>query len=179
MLAATLSAYLYGFKTEDIKQSLATFIPSAAHTPGRMNIFEFSKFKVLIDFAHNPTSYLGIEDYLSSVDASRKIGIISGVGDRRDEDIKECAKIAARMFDHIIIRQEKHLRGRTEEEIINLILEGLQEGDASVTHEVVSLEVEAIKHAISIAEEGTYIVALSDVIDNAIDIVQSLSLIHI
>ena len=173
VLAATLSAYLYGFKTEDIKLSLATFIPSAAHTPGRMNIFEFSKFKVLIDFAHNPTSYLGIEDYLSSVDASRKIGIISGVGDRRDEDIKECAKIAARMFDHIIIRQEKHLRGRTEEEIINLILEGLQEGDASVTHEVVSLEVEAIKHAISIAEEGTYIVALSDVIDNAIDIVQS------
>jgi len=172
VLAATLSAYLYGFKTEDIKLSLATFIPSAAHTPGRMNIFEFSKFKVLIDFAHNPTSYLGIEDYLSSVEATRKIGIISGVGDRRDEDIKECAKIAARMFDHIIIRQEKHLRGRTETEIINLILEGLQEGDPSVTHEVVSLEVEAIKHAISIAKEGTYIVALSDVIDNAIDIVQ-------
>ena len=109
VLAATLSAYLYGFKTEGIKLSLATFIPSAAQTPGRMNMFEFSKFKVLIDFAHNPTSYLGIEDYLSSVDATRKIGIISGVGDRRDEDIRECAKIAARMFDHIIIRQEKHL----------------------------------------------------------------------
>ena len=77
------------------------------------------------------------------------------------------------MFDHVIIRQEKHLRGRTESEIINLILDGLQEGDASVTHEVVSLEVEAIKHAISLAEEGTYIVALSDVIDNAIDIVQN------
>ena len=77
------------------------------------------------------------------------------------------------MFDHVIIRQEKHLRGRTEREIIDLILEGLQEGDSSVTHEVISLEVEAIKHAISLAEEGTYIVALSDVIDNAIDIVQS------
>jgi len=173
VLAATLSAYLYGFKTEGIKLSLATFIPSAAQTPGRMNIFEFSKFKVLIDFAHNPTSYRGIEDFLGSVDATRKIGIISGVGDRRDEDIKECAVIAARMFDHVIIRQEKHLRGRTEKEIINLILEGLQEGDSSVSHEVISLEVEAIKHAISLAEEGTYIVALSDVIDNAIDIVQS------
>jgi len=173
VLAATLSAYLYGFKTEGIKLSLATFIPSAAQTPGRMNIFEFSKFKVLIDFAHNPTSYRGIEDFLGSVDATRKIGIISGVGDRRDEDIKECAVIAARMFDHVIIRQEKHLRGRTEKEIINLILEGLQEGDSSVTHEVISLEIEAIKHAISLAEEGTYIVALSDVIDNAIDIVQS------
>ncbi len=173
VLAATLSAYLYGFKTEGIKLSLATFIPSAAQTPGRMNIFEFSKFKVLIDFAHNPTSYRGIEDFLGSVDATRKIGIISGVGDRRDEDIKECAVISARMFDHVIIRQEKHLRGRTEGEIIDLILEGLKEGDASVTHEVISLEVEAIKHAISLAEEGTYIVALSDVIDNAIDIVQS------
>ena len=173
VLAATLSAYLYGFKTEGIKLSLATFIPSAAQTPGRMNIFEFSKFKVLIDFAHNPTSYRGIEDFLGSVDANRKIGIISGVGDRRDEDIKECAVIAARMFDHVIIRQEKHLRGRTEGEIIDLILEGLNEGDASVTHEVISLEVEAIKHAISLAEEGTYIVELRDVIDNAIDIVQS------
>ena len=77
------------------------------------------------------------------------------------------------MFDHVIIRQEKHLRGRTESEIINLILEGLQEGDPTVTHEVVSLEVEAIKHSISLAEEGTYIIALSDAIDNAIDIVQS------
>jgi len=173
VLAATLSAYLYGFKTEDIKQSLATFIPSAAHTPGRMNIFEFSKFKVLIDFAHNPTSYQGIEDFLSSVEASRKIGIISGVGDRRDEDIMECARIAARMFDHVIIRQEKHLRGRSENEIIDLIVAGLNEGNPSVTYEIVSLEVEAIKHAISLAEEGTYIVALSDVVDNAIDIVQS------
>jgi cyanophycin synthetase len=172
VLAATLSAYLYGFKNEDIKQSLATFIPSAAHTPGRMNIFEFSKFKVLIDFAHNPTSYRGIEDFLNSVDASRKIGIISGVGDRRDKDIMECARIAARMFDHVIIRQEKHLRGRSEKEIIDLIVTGLNEGNPEVTYEVVSLEVEAIKHAISLAKEGTYIVALSDVIDNAIDIVQ-------
>jgi cyanophycin synthetase len=58
----------------------------------------------------------------TSVDATKKIGIIAGIGDRRDEDIRECATIAARMFDHIIIRQEKYLRGRTEEEIINLIL---------------------------------------------------------
>jgi cyanophycin synthetase len=127
----------------------------------------------MIDFAHNPSGYRGIEEFLQSVDATRKIGIISGVGDRRDEDIKECARIAARMFDHIVIRQEKHLRGRSEEEIINLILEGINETNSAVTYEVVTLEVDAIKHAISIAEDGTFITALSDVIDNAIDIVQS------
>ena len=173
VLAATLASYLYGFKTEDIKLSLATFLPGAAQTPGRMNIFDFSKFKVMIDFAHNPNGYRGIEDFMKSVDATRKIGIISGVGDRRDEDIRECARIAGNMFDHIVIRQEKHLRGRTEEEIIGLILEGIASADKESTYEVVTLETEAIRHAISLAEEGTFIVALSDVIDNAIDIVQS------
>lgn len=172
VLAATLASYLWGFKTEDIKSSLETFIPSAAQTPGRMNIFTFKNFKVMIDFAHNPAGYLGIEDFLQSIDSAHKIGIIAGVGDRRDEDIKECAAIAARMFNHIIIRQEKHLRGRTEEEIIDLILEGIKSQNRNVTYEIVSKEKDAIKHAISIAKEGTFITALSDVITNAIEVVQ-------
>src|SRR5690606_9317454 len=92
-LAATLAAYLQGFKTDDISLSLRTFIPGAAQTPGRMNIFNFRKFKVLIDFAHNPAGYRGIEEFLKSIEATKKIGIIAGVGDRRDEDIRECAKI--------------------------------------------------------------------------------------
>ncbi len=172
VLAATLASYLWGFKTEDISLSLRTFIPSAAQTPGRMNIFEFKKFKVLIDFAHNASGYAGVEDYLQSVKATKKIGIIAGVGDRRDEDIKECAKIAGRMFDHIIIRQEKHLRGRTEAEINTLLLEGILESGRSVTHEIIPKEIEAIKHAINSAEEGSFITALSDVVTNAIEIVQ-------
>jgi cyanophycin synthetase len=173
VLAATLASYLWGFKTEDIKLSLATFIPSAAQTPGRMNIFNFKNFKVMIDFAHNPAGYLGMEDFLQSIESDHKIGIIAGVGDRRDSDIRECAAIAARMFDHIIIRQEKHLRGRTEEEIINLILEGIKMEKKNVTYEIIPKETDAIKHAINIAKPGTFITALSDVITNAIDVVQS------
>ena len=172
VLAATLAAYLQGFKTEDISLSLQTFIPSAAQTPGRMNIFEFKKFKVLIDFAHNPAGYRGVEEYLSSIDATKKIGIIAGVGDRRDEDIKECGLIAGRMFDHIIIRQEKYLRGRTEQEIIDIIVSGIGEAKRNVTYEIIPLETEAIKHAIDHAEDGSYITALSDVVTNAINIVQ-------
>ena len=172
VLAATLASYLWGFKTEDISLSLQTFIPSAAQTPGRMNIFEFKKFKVLIDFAHNASGYKGVEEYLQSVDATKKIGIIAGVGDRRDEDIRECANIAARMFDHIIIRQEKYLRGRTEDEIIELILDGIKSSGKSVTYEIIPKETEAIKHAINSAEEGSFITALSDVVANAIEIVQ-------
>jgi cyanophycin synthetase len=173
-LTATLAGYLAGFKTEDIKVSLGTFIPSPAQTPGRMNIFNFRNFQVMIDFAHNPAGYLAIEEFLANVDSTYKIGIIAGVGDRRDQDIMECATIAARMFDHIIIRQEKHLRGRTEQEIIDLILKGIKKSKRKVTHEVIRKEVDALKHAISLAQtrKGTFITALSDVIDNAIDVVQ-------
>ncbi|TXF79041.1 cyanophycin synthetase [Chryseobacterium sp.] len=171
-LAASLATYLYGFEIEDIANSLRTFIPSAQLTPGRLNIFKFKKFHVLIDFAHNPAGYEAIEDFLKNVDATKKIGIISGVGDRRDEDIRECGKIAGRMFDYIIIRNEKHLRGRTEEEINGLIITGIQESGRDVSYESIPKEIEALKHAMSMAEEGTFITALSDVVSNAIDLVQ-------
>ncbi len=172
VLAATLASYIHGFAIEDIGLALRTFVPSAAQTPGRMNVFEFKRFKVLIDFAHNPAGYKGIEEYLNHIEATRKIGIIAGVGDRRDEDIRECAKIAGRMFDHIIIRQEKHLRGRTIEEINKLLVEGIEESGKTPTFEMIAKEVDAIKHAMDVATEGTFITALSDVVTNAIGIVQ-------
>jgi cyanophycin synthetase len=76
------------------------------------------------------------------------------------------------MFDHIIIRQEKHLRGRTADEIVNLILDGIKTVDKKVTYEIIPKEIEALKHSFSIAEKGTFITALTDVISNAIEIVQ-------
>ncbi len=172
VLAASLAAYLQGFAIEDVANSLRTFIPSPALTPGRLNVFRFKKFKVLIDFAHNPAGYEAIEDYLKNVDSPKKIGIISGVGDRRDGDIRECGKIAGRMFDHIIIRNEKHLRGRTEDEINGLVIDGMQSSGKDVSYEIIPKEIDALKHAMSLAEENTFITALSDVISNAIDLVQ-------
>ena len=173
VLAATLATYVYGFTIEDIKTNLETFIPSAAQTPGRMNIFSFKDYKVLIDFAHNPDGFRGIKEFLSSVDSTHKIGIITGTGDRRDEDIRELGRLSADMFDHIIIRQDKYLRGRQAQEIVDLLLEGIRERNPKQSHEYVPKEIEALKHAFSLAKPGSYIVALSDVIDNAIDVVQS------
>ena len=77
------------------------------------------------------------------------------------------------MFDYIILRQEKHLRGRTEENILSLLQEGIISVDPDKQFEVVSKEIDAIKHAMSLARPGTFIVALSDVVDNAIETVQN------
>lgn len=173
VLAATLATFLWGFKTEDIKMSLETFIPSAAQTPGRMNIFEFRDFRFMIDFAHNPDGFSGIREFLRHIDSPLKIGIIAGTGDRRDEDIRELGKIAAEMFDYIILRQEKHLRGRTEENILTLLIEGIRSFNPEKKFEIVPKEIDAIKHAMSLAKPGTFITALSDVINNAIETVQN------
>jgi cyanophycin synthetase len=173
VLAATLASYVYGFQIEDIKTNLETFIPSAAQTPGRMNVFDFKDYKVLIDFAHNPDGFNGIKEFLSSIESPYKIGIITGTGDRRDEDIREMGRISAEMFDHIIIRQDKFLRGRQAQEIVDLLFEGIKQHDKKKSYEYIPKEVEALKHAFSLAKPGAYIVALSDVIDNAIDVVHS------
>lgn len=173
VLAATLASFVYGFKIEDIRMSLETFIPSAAQTPGRMNIFDFKDFKVMIDFAHNAEGFNGIKEFLSTVDAPHKIGIITGTGDRRDNDIRDLGRISAQMFDHIIIRQDKFLRGRQADDIVRLLVEGINEVNPRQSYEYIPKEVEALKHAFSLAKPGTFITALSDVIDNAINLVHS------
>lgn len=173
VLAATLASYAYGFTIEDIKTNLETFIPSASQTPGRMNIFDFKEYKVLIDFAHNADGFRGIKEFLTGVESPYKIGIITGTGDRRDDDIRDLGRISAEMFDHIIIRQDKFLRGREADDIVKLLLEGIKEKNPNQSYEYIPKEVEALKHALSLAKPGTFITALSDVIDNAIDVVQS------
>jgi cyanophycin synthetase len=173
VLAATLATYVYGFTTQDIAASLETFIPSAAQTPGRMNIFDFKEYKVMIDFAHNPDGFNGIKEFLTTIDSPSKIGIITGTGDRRDDDIRAMGRISAEMFDHIIIRQDKFLRGRQADDIVRLLVEGIHQVDKNKSYEYVPKEIEALKHAFSIAKPGSFIVALSDVIDNAIEVVHS------
>lgn len=173
VLAATLATYVYGFTIDDIKTNLETFIPSAAQTPGRMNIFDFKEYKVLIDFAHNADGFRGIKEYLSGIESPYKIGIITGTGDRRDDDIRDMGRISAQMFDHIIIRQDKFLRGRLAEDIVKLLVEGIHEVNPKQSYEYIPKEIEALKHALDMAKPGTFITALSDVIDNAIDVVQS------
>jgi cyanophycin synthetase len=175
VLAATLAAFLWGFKTEDIKISLETFIPSAAQTPGRMNIFNFRDFRFMVDFAHNPDGYNGVKEFLKTIDSPYKIGLVAGTGDRRDEDMRELGRLSAQMFDFILLRQEDHLRGRTRENILGLMIEGIKEVDPDKPFEITRLAgEEAISYAMSKATPGAFVVTLSDAVKNSVAIAQML-----
>ncbi len=172
-LAAVLAAYVQDFKTEDIRLALQTFVPSPALTPGRMNMFHFRNYSVMIDYAHNTHGFKAIGKFLASVEASVKVGIIAGVGDRRDEDIISLGEAAANIFDEIIIRQDKHLRGRTEEDIIGLMTQGIQKVDTNKKITVIKKESEAIDYAFKHAKKDSFIVITSDVIPDALEQVKA------
>jgi len=169
ILPAVLASFIRNFDIGDIRLALDTFIPSPVQTPGRMNIFEFKKFTVMVDYAHNPAGFQAIAKFLEKIDASPKIGVIAGVGDRRDEDIILLGTLAAKMFDEVVVRQDRNLRGRSEKEIIELMVQGMHSVDPKKKHTVIPNEPEAIDFAFKNAKKGSFIVICSDVVPDALD----------
>jgi cyanophycin synthetase len=173
VLAASLATFVWGFKIEDIRLSLETFIPSVAQTPGRMNIFDLKDCKIMVDFAHNPDGLRGIKDFLSTLDIKRSTGIISGTGDRRDEDLREIGRISAQMFDNVIICQEKYLRGRGREEIITLLLDGLKEVKPEIDIQIINKGKDAFDYAVKNIQTGSFITIIGDSVTDAVGLVQN------
>lgn len=172
VLAAILGAHVQGISIEDMKAGLETFIPSAAQTPGRLNLFEFKDFTILLDYAHNPAGMRALQNFTNELDATVKVGIIAGIGDRRVEDNNEMGAIAADMFDEIIIRQDKRLRGKTEEELIEMLNDGIKQRDPNKKTTIIPSESEAIKYAVKNAVKGSLIILCSDVIPDALELVK-------
>ncbi|HNF44187.1 MAG TPA: cyanophycin synthetase, partial [Ferruginibacter sp.] len=146
-LPAVLATYLYrDISIDDIKLGLQTFMPGEALTPGRLNFFHFKNISFLADFAHNPHGLKLLCDFVSKLDYKTKVGVISGTGDRRDEDIMELGEISAQYFDQIIIRCDKNLRGRTAEEIIGLLKQGIDKVNPHVPTLTIANENEALEY---------------------------------
>ncbi len=172
VLAAVLAANVQGIRIEDMKVALETFIPSAAQTPGRLNLFEFENFTILLDYAHNPAGMRALKQFADNLEATHKVCIIAGIGDRREEDNNMIGDIAADMSDEIIIRQDKRLRGKTEEELIKMLDDGIKMNHPTMKTTIIPSEREAITHAINNAKKGSLIILCSDVVPDALELVQ-------
>jgi cyanophycin synthetase len=174
-LPAVIATYLYRDITiEDIRQGLQTFIPGESLTPGRLNFFHFKNFTFLADFAHNPHGLKLLCDFVSKLDYKTKIGVISGTGDRRDEDIRELGEISAHYFDQIIIRCDKNLRGRTAEDIITLLQEGINKVNPHVPTKVIANENEALEYIYANPVQNALYTIMCDVVAGALDKIKEL-----
>lgn len=174
-LPAVLSTYLFRDITlEDIRIGLQTFIPSENLTPGRLNFFYFKNFTFLADFAHNPAGLQLLCDFVNKLEYPLKIGVISGTGDRRDEDIRELGEISANYFDEIIIRCDKNLRGRTADEIMGLLKEGIDRVNSNLPTTMIANENEALEYIYANPRKGALYTIMCDVVAGALDKIKEL-----
>jgi len=161
LLPVVLAAHLSGFDQEQIAMALKGFIPGPEETPGRINEFEINGVNVIVDYAHNPHGLRALSGYLKNI-PEKKTGIITGTGDRREEDIVEFGRIAAATYDNIIIRFDRDLRGRTKESIVELLAKGILEINPHQKYQVIPDTQTAIHHAVDTAEKGSYVVVCAD-----------------
>jgi cyanophycin synthetase len=174
ILAATLAGMASNFKLEDIRAALLSFVPSPEHTPGRMNNFKFSNFDVMVDYAHNAGGFVELKKFVDSINAPVKTGIITAVGDRRNEDIRNIGYYAAQMFTNIIIRHDDDLRGRNCDELTALLMEGINSVNSSIPVIVVPNEQEALLTSMQNAVNGSFIFLCTEDVKKSIAFVKQL-----
>ncbi|HRN61341.1 MAG TPA: cyanophycin synthetase [Luteimonas sp.] len=165
MFAASM-AFAMGLKLDDIRHGLRTFDTTFFQAPGRMNVFNEHPFKVLFDYAHNAHAVGVMADLAQRLDVDgRRIVVVAGPGDRRDDDLVAIAQALAGRFDHYICRRDDNLRGRDGDEVPNIIARALRE--AGVDDGAISIipdEQEAIDAALRMGQPGDLVMVFADVL---------------
>jgi cyanophycin synthetase len=139
-----------------------------------LNFFHFKNYTFLADFAHNPHGLQLLCEFVNKLDYKYKVGVISGTGDRRDEDIRELGEISAKYFDEIIMRCDKNLRGRTAEEIMDLLEEGILKVNKTIPVMKIANENEALEYIYANPKQGALYTIMCDVVAGALDKIKEL-----
>ncbi|MFL5583251.1 MAG: cyanophycin synthetase [Gemmatimonadaceae bacterium] len=172
ILAAIATAYVQGMRYDDIRAGLLSFFPSPSLTPGRLNLMRVQKGRVLVDYAHNPSAISGLMEFAQTIDASRRIGVIAGPGDRRDEDLRRVGRLAAHL-DYVVVKEDEDLRGRDPGEAAGLIVDGLRDGGMEDgQYETILGEEEAIVHAMTQMKDNDLVVILADDVSASLAVVR-------
>ena len=180
-MAAAAAAHASGAHLHDIRQGLRSFSTSIYQAPGRLNLFDLDGVKVILDYAHNAAGLETLGDFVermtadappggrpgeASWTANLRLAVVATAGDRRDEDMRELGRVAARYFDDLIIREDRNPRGRKKGETGALILEGVYEGMAAGARvgsvEIVVDEMEATRKALERSRPGDLVVLCVD-----------------
>jgi cyanophycin synthetase len=163
MFAAAM-AYSMGVSLDNIRQGLRTFDTTFFQAPGRMNVFDEHPFKVILDYGHNAAAVGAMCGLASRLECGgRRIAVLAAPGDRRDEDIRNIATIAAPHFDHFVCKRDDNTRGRDGDEVPALLADSLRAaGIADAAIEVIPAEAEAINHALSAGRPGDLILIFAD-----------------
>jgi len=157
ILAAVATAYSQKVSPEVIRNSLRSFMPSPEQTPGRMNLFQFKNYEVLVDYCHNAAGLVAIKEFIDNSSYLYKTGIICGIGDRREEDSFELGRLSAELFCKIIIREDSDLRGKATGETTAIVKRGIESSCFNPPLVSIPNEKQALLFAMENALPGTLV----------------------
>jgi cyanophycin synthetase len=163
MFAAAM-AFSLGLKLDAIRQGLRTFDATFFQAPGRMNVFGEHPFKVVLDYGHNAHAVAALADLAQRLDVTgRRIVVLAGPGDRRDEDLVAIANAVAGRFDHYICRRDDSLRDRGPEDVPRIQAAALRAaGVPPAAISIVPDEQDAINAALEMGQAGDLLLIFAD-----------------
>ncbi|MES2898315.1 MAG: cyanophycin synthetase [Pseudomonadota bacterium] len=168
VMASVAAAWAVGTSWDDIRAGLKSFASESDNAPGRFNVFSYRGATVIADYGHNPDAILALVGAVESMPAKRRSVVISGAGDRRDEDIRQQTEILGAAFDDVLLYQDQCQRGREDGEVVALLRQGLA-GAKRTTHvDEINGEFLAIDTALARLGEGDLCLILIDQVEEAL-----------
>jgi len=168
VMASVAAAWAVGIDWDRIRVGLKTFVGESDNAPGRFNVFDYRGATVIADYGHNPDAIAALANAVEAMPAKRRSVVISGAGDRRDQDITQQTQILGKAFDDVLLYQDQCQRGRADGEVLALLRRGL-DGATRTTHvEEINGEFVAIDRALSRLEAGDLCLILIDQVDEAL-----------
>ena len=168
VMAAVAAAWGVGMPWQTIRRGLSGFVNDSDNAPGRFNNMDYRGATVIADYGHNPDAMRALVGAVDALPAKRRSVVISGAGDRRDEDIRDQTVILGAAFDDVILYQDAAQRGRADGEVMALLREGLA-GASRTTHvEEIRGEFIAIDAALARLQPGDLCLVLVDQVEEAL-----------
>ncbi|WP_298933358.1 cyanophycin synthetase [uncultured Ramlibacter sp.] len=168
VMAAVAAAWGSGMAWDAIRSGLASFVSDAHTVPGRFNVMDYRGATVIADYGHNPDAMRALVKAVEAMPAKRRSVVISGAGDRRDQDIRDQTVILGAAFDDVLLYQDAAQRGRADGEVMALLRDGLK-GAARTTHiEEIRGEFAAIDQALERLAPGDLCLVLVDQVEEAL-----------
>jgi cyanophycin synthetase len=168
VMAATAAVWALGVDWEVVRLGLLTFENDADNAPGRFNVFNWRGATVIADYGHNPDAMVALVAAVQAMPAERRLVVISGAGDRRDEDIRAQTRILGQAFDEAILYQDQCQRGREDGEVLALLRQGLEGAARTRRIDEVRGEFLAIDTALARLGPGDLCLVLVDQVEEAL-----------
>jgi cyanophycin synthetase len=167
-MAAIAAAWALGIEWKVIRAGVATFVNDAATAPGRFNVYDYRGATLIADYGHNPDAIIALVNAIENIPSKRRLVVISGAGDRRDEDIRQQTEILGNAFDEVILYQDQCQRGRADGEVLGLLRQGLVKATRAKAVDEIRGEFPAIDLALSRLQAGDLCLVLIDQVDEAL-----------